>query len=74
MPWRGHASPWLVWTPTLHIYSVVEIVRCSFFATTYKIFDKILVHNDYIKMNTTYIIDKMCPMCIATVNIITMRK
>jgi hypothetical protein len=26
-------------------------------ATTYKIFDKMLVHNDYIKMNTIFIID-----------------
>jgi hypothetical protein len=33
------------------------LVRCPCVATTYKIFHKILVHNDYIKTNTTYIIN-----------------
>jgi hypothetical protein len=29
--------------------------RCPCVTTTYKILNKILVHNNYIKMNTTYI-------------------
>jgi hypothetical protein len=33
------------------------IVRCMCVATTYKIFDKMIVHNDYIRMNIIFIID-----------------
>jgi hypothetical protein len=34
----------------------LELVRCPCIVTAYTIFDKILLHNDYIKTNTTYII------------------
>jgi hypothetical protein len=47
---------------------------CQCVATIYKIFDQILVYNDYIKMNMAYIIDKMCPRWAVTIITIVMRK
>jgi hypothetical protein len=39
----------------VYIYYIV-IVRCPCVTTTYKLFDKMFVHNDYMKANNTYII------------------
>jgi hypothetical protein len=37
-------------------FHAFHIVRCTCVATTHKIFDKMLVYNDYVKTNTINII------------------
>jgi hypothetical protein len=42
------------WLKTILAVQKCILVKCSGVATVNKIFDKVLVHNDYIKINITY--------------------
>jgi hypothetical protein len=50
------ASDPIPWSLTVDFLNL-KLVRCPCVATTYKIFNKILVSNNYRKTSTTYIID-----------------
>jgi hypothetical protein len=42
------------WLKTVLAVQKCILVKCSGIATVNKIFDKVLMHNDYIKINITY--------------------